>query len=249
LEEESLVRKVREDNVETVFQFTDEKQVTTVGDTENQSTHLAYTPKVVVTVDKEAYSMFKDLNESIKSINDPTTGEPVADASTFKAKIVEAFNRHKSTYKSSDLTRYIQQIFRENADIISLREQGSVYFVPSEFKGIVESVSALFDNLLMPSGFQYMPVPDAASSRKLVADSFAMEAATLLDEIQNEVDKAGEAKKDLTESWLSSRMDRLSAIKSRISRYDEILGSRLVTINGKVDAVSQILKPRVLVLS
>lgn len=249
MEEGKLIRRVKEDGIYIVFQFTAEQLVQS-GDGENP--RLEYNAEVTVTVDKEAYAMFaKDENGFIKSIShvtNPNTGLEAQNADQIKVAISNAFDREKDTYKSSDVTRYIQQIFEDSADIISLRPQGSIYFVPAGFQSIVYSVKQLVEYIGGMCTFETFPVPDVKDARKTIGDSFAEEVAETLSKMDEEIKKANEGGKDITEKWVSTRQERIIKLKNRIDMYAEVLGDKARDFHSDFNALSDMLKPRVLAL-
>lgn len=243
LEEEKIIRAVHEDRVNIVFQFTAEVKVE---DPENPS--LKYNPEVTITVDKEAYSIFDNFRQSITKVTDLKTKEESTKAEEIKNQITEAFDREKSAYKSSDITRYLQAIFVDNADIISLRQQGSVYFVPATFRPIVDKVKALSAQLSSygTCQFQSVPIPDASDARKMVGDSFAEELASTLAALDKEIKDNQGGDKKVTEKWVDHRLGVIKKAKQRIDMYYEVLGEKANSISGQFDALANILKPRAL---
>lgn len=248
MEEERIIRPVKEDATCVIFQFTAEKLVN-----DEQNPHLAYDAEVTVTVDKDAYATFqKDEDgfyKSISKVADPRNPDvDCADAENIKLTIAKAFEREKDAYKSSDITRYVQQIFQEKADIVSLRPQGSIYFVPACYDSIVQSVKQLIEQIGGSCSFEALPVPDTKDARKTIGDSFAEEVASLLTNMDEEIKKAQEGSKDITDKWVETRQERIKKVKDRIDMYADVLGVRADKLRGDFDALNDILKPRVLVL-
>lgn len=243
LEENKFIRAVHEDRVNIVFQFTAEVKVE---DPLNPS--LQYNPEVTVTVDKEAYGMFNDFFQAITKVTDLKTKVESDKSADIRTQIATAFEVAKDTYKSSDITRYIQRIFEDNADIVSLRQQGSVYFVPVLYQEIIDKVSALVNQLGGFCEFQAVPIPDVSSARKMVGDSFAEEVATELAGMDKEINDLKEKGKDMTEKWVDHRLAIIGKIKKRIDMYAEVLGDKAMELNGQFDAMTVILRPRALEL-
>ena len=242
LEEERLIRSVHEDRVNIVFQFTAEVKVE---DQNNPS--LQYKPEVTITVDKEAYGMFQDFAQAITKVTDLKTNEESIKSAEIKAQIAAAFELQKNSYKSSDITRYIRRILEDNADFISLRQQGSVYFVPAKYQETISKVTTLVNQLGGPCVFQAVPIPDVAGARKMVGDSFAEEVATTIAGMDKEVQEVQSADKKVSQKWIEHRMSQIQKIKNRIDMYFEVLGGKAAELNGQFDKLSEIIqKTRVL---
>jgi hypothetical protein len=247
MEETGLVRPVKEDPINMIFQFTAE-----LPSEDPTNPHLTYKPMVVVNIDKEAYVMFAGdaggedsaLAKSICGITNPQTGEPHEKAEEIKQQIINAFNANKATYKSSDLTRYIQRILEDNADIISLRPQGAIYFVPATYQSVVHSVNTLVNTLGYGCTFEYAPIPNVDSAQKMVGDSFEAEVLDLFKNMDEEVKDMKESKKPISEKWVDTRLDRIKKIQKRIDMYAEVLGVKAQQLAGNFDALSLILRPR-----
>lgn len=249
LKEQKLVRMTHEDKNYATFQFTAEIKIGS-----GEDSRLNYHPEVIVIVDKEHYAMFKDeettaFRDSIKKVDKPEGGQ-ADDAEAIKDQLTAAFGLEMNAYKSSDITRYIQKIFTDEADIVSLRQQGSIYFVPAAYGSIVASVRTLVNEIGgTHSEFSSIPVPDVKDARKAVGDSFAEEVVEILAGMDKEVAEANAGSKDITEKWVNHRKATIEKIKKRIDMYSEVLGEKASELAGKFDIVSASLKIRVLDLT
>lgn len=246
LKEQKIVRMVHEDKSYASFQFTAELKTGT-----GEASRLSYNPEVIVGIDKERYTMFKDdepdaFRNSILKVDNPSGGQ-AADAEAIKDQLALAFNAEMSSYKSSDITRYLQKIFTDLADIVSLREQGSVYFIPAAYRTVVESVRSLVSEIGgTRSRFDSIPMPDLKDTRKTVGDSFAEEVAAVLANLDTEVSEMNSSNKNITEKWVKYRRDVIEQIQKRINMYAEVLGERAGILAGSFDRIGATLKPRVL---
>ena len=247
LKEQKIVKMVSEDRVYARFQFTAELK-----SGEGDAARLSYHPQVIVTVDKEHYLMFHDeepdaFRKSITKVDDAKTDLQSADAESIKDQLAAAFERERSSYKSSDITRYVQSILEDEADIVSLRQQGSIYFVPATFQTQVEAIRALINQIGgAHSRFDAIPVPDVKDARKTVGNAFAEEVANTLASLDKEVEEMNNSDKDIADKWVNHRKDQITKIKARIDMYAEVLGEKAGELSGGFDRVSASLKPRVL---
>lgn len=244
LKEQKIVRTVNEDSVSITFQFTAEVKVG-----QDHDARLSYHPEVIITVDKEHYGMFKDFRTAITKVDDPKTGLQSAGAEQIKDQLAAAFEREKNSYKSSDITRYIQNILQKQADIVSLRPQGSIYFVPAAYGPVIDSLKMMLAEIGGDSRFDAIPLPDVKDVRKTVGDSFAEEVASILGGLDKEVADMNSSSKEITEKWISYRKEVIRKVKARIDMYSELLGDKAGELAGSFDAIEATLRPRILDLT
>lgn len=214
MEEKRIIRQVEADAERLVYQFTAEEKVN--GD---EAPFLEYRQETVVVIDKNIYAESGNFELAI------VKGKP-----EIKARIVAAFEVEKSKYNSSDMSRYLQKIFRSEADILSLRPQGSVYFVPIGFQRVVESVSRL--SALIPGvTFEHVPILDVEASRMMVRNAAEREFESLLEELDKEIRVTSDM--PVTARWLDTRRNRLTELRKRLDRYQEVLDE---SNRGRLDA-------------
>jgi len=223
LEEERLIRKIKEDSERVSYQFTRENLVDDPDDT-----RLEYIPETKVVIDKDAYRIEEDIGAAIVEC-DPK----------LKEFLVARFWEEKSTYISSDITRYIQRVFSDYADLVSLRQQGNVYFVPAPYSDLVEKVASIVESI--PGGtstLDRIPIPNVEASRKTVGEAVVGDITGILDRLEQEINSAENA----TEKWSQHRIDRLMVIKKRIELYADVLGSSADQLDQSADDKIQALQ-------
>ncbi len=233
LEEKRIIRKVEETSQKLVVQLTTETKVE--GDTH---AHLEYDPETLVVIDKQRYREWGKFEKAL-----------VEGTEDVKKKLIEYFYKEKVRYKSSDITRYLQKILKDNGDIISLRDQGSVYFVPANYETVLDKVRQLVDMVGGGSTLERLPVPNVADSRSMVSNAFSEEADDLLNKMDKEINEVADGK-EVTSKWRDNKIDVLDKLKRRIGDYREILneGREEQLLKGLDRAEKAILGARVLEL-
>jgi len=235
LEEGRIIRRVSEDDDFIVFQFTAEQLTgTSVG-----SGELKYTTETRVIVSKSKYYETKNFAEALISEMPGYT----ANAAINKL-VLELFEKEKVRYNSSDITRYLQRIIEEEADLITLRDQGNVYFVPAQFNGVVEKVSTLVSKLSPNTNdarFEYLPVPDAEVSKVTLGRSVLEELESVVKGLAEEVDQLSP---DLTDkgkiTWMEARLRKVKRLKDRIEMYGEIVPDvKVKELNESAEELAQ----------
>jgi hypothetical protein len=243
LAEQQLIRPVSENADVLIFQFTAEIAAGT-----EENPYLTYKPKVTVRVDKDAYRVLENMKEAIVEVKDPNTDQVPPDVDAIKEQIANAFEREKDTYRSSDITRYLQNILSKEADIISLRPQGSIYFVPAIFTEVLNKLKSLVQLIGGVCAFESMPIPDVSDSRKTVKDAFEIEVMDLFSGMEAEIKEAKEKDKEVTDNWVEHRQGQIAKIRKRIEMYSEVLAEKAGELNGKCDRLKDLLVNRELVL-
>lgn len=206
MEEARIIRLVHEDPARLLYQFTAENKI---GEVENA--RLEYDPETVVTIDKDMYRDTQDLAKSV-------SGRP-----DIVEKLLALFNEKKDKYGSSDITRLVQRIFNEKADIVALRPQGGVYFIPSNFADVVESVKQMLAQI-GNSTFESLPMPNVESCRAAVKNAVQDEMNIDIVKLEKELDSVKKGETEVTDKWFQNRLDVITKAKARIDQYVEILG-------------------------
>ena len=206
MEEKRIIRRVSETEDLLIVQFTAEELVKFGGD------HLQYDQETLIHVDKKIYRKTKDFGAAL------TQGKV-----EIKAKILEYFEREKIRYNSSDMTRYIQNILGDKADLVSLRQNGSIYFVPVGYQATMEQVIALVNGFGGGSIMEYFPIPNVKSSRTTIKNAFVDEVDSLLARMDKEVEAVEGGEKKVTDVWSVTKLNKIRSILERVENYNTIL--------------------------
>lgn len=222
METQRIIRMVKEDRNYLIYQFTAEDRV---------DESFEYNPETIITIDKEVYRQTKSIDAAI------TKGDPA-----IKEKIIKHFMREKVTYKSSDVSRTLHKIFVDNADIVALREQGSVYYVPGGYKNVLESASKYVGMLGGICRFSYIPIPDAPESRATVKAAVEDEVETFIAWLEGQIEEL-ESGKEVTERWYNTKDKKLAEARDRLELYAELLGDGKTGIEAKFAVLEKKLFP------
>jgi hypothetical protein len=205
LESNRIIRLVEETPSAMFYQFTSETRV------EGDEHELQYDREDLITIDKVHYRKTQNIAESI-----------TAEHEDIRQRLINLFADKMDRYHSSDITRLIQRVFTEKADIISLREQGGVYFVPSTFYNVLQAVSQ-FVNSVGNSKFQHFPLPDVDACRQAVANAVDTEMRIDLEKMEKEIEAVKNGEKEVTDKWRNHRIEMIAKVNTRINRYREVL--------------------------
>lgn len=207
MQEKRIIRTVEENGLRLVIQFTAETLVE--DDDEKQ---LRYDPETILEIDKALYRTTGRFEACI-----------VKGKQEIKEKVIEYFYREKKRYNSSDVTRYIQRILNDKADIVSLRENGSVYFIPAGYQEILDKAMKIVNSLPGSSRMEAFPLPDISNNRTMVGNAFKDELDSLLAKWQEEAALMETGDMTMTDKWSETRVARIQNVLDRIGRFTEVL--------------------------
>jgi len=117
--------------------------------------------------------------------------------------------------------------------LVSLREQGSIYFVPFKYKAIIDSVAGLVTRLGGDSRFDFVPIPDIDHSRETVRHAFTAELAALEARFEKDIQPVLSGQRTVTVKWYEHKTKSLKAVVNRIKQYQEILEGRQQALTTK----------------
>lgn len=230
MERGRVIRKIDETESLIRYQFTAESKTDTGADSE-----LAYTKETIIVINKFIYHENQDFSAAI------VMGDP-----DIKTRVVDLFNQAITEYNSGDLSRYIQRIFETQADLVSLRDQGSLYFVPIGFHDVLLRVKQLCE-LIGGIQFEVVPMLDVESARTIVSSAIDDETSDSFIKLAAEIEVALRSDKEITTAWASNRIDKVRALKSRVEMYLSVLGEKANPMLNNLDSLEEaILGGRVL---
>jgi hypothetical protein len=204
LEEQRIIRKVEETDRYLVYQFTAEQKIS-----EGQTAELEYDQETIVVLDKESYYKDQDFLKSL-----------VKGREDIRQAVASHFERERVAYSSSDITRYVQKIMGDQADYVSMREQGCLYFVPAGFQGTVSACERLVQMLGGGSRFDSMPVPNVQANRMMVGAAATDELRRLYEKLAVEVKASVDT---ATDKWTEGKLVEVRSILARIGMYGDVM--------------------------
>jgi hypothetical protein len=149
-------------------------------------------------------------------------GSPQIEAHA-RAMFAHAVN-HRQT---SDITRLVQRLFEQNADLYPINpRKGVAYFVPERFRAF----SAQMEDFLSALGGTLLrfPVPTGTESgNRSVRDSVENGLLALSEELQQAVDTWNEKTRGAT---MDHAVERWQTLKHKAESYAEYLGDRQATL-------------------
>lgn len=146
---------------------------------------------------------------------------------------------------SSDITKIIQRLFENEADLFPIRDQGGVYFVPQAYAGFIGKVEAFLTGLR--GRVNRFPVPaDTQQGDKSVQDAIVNGLQLVVAEHEEAVAGFGlETRHDTIERAAS----RINATRVKVEAYAEYLKDKAAELKESIENANQKLVERVKLLT
>jgi hypothetical protein len=152
---------------------------------------------------------------------DSETGDITCDVQELADKARELFAFARQTRTNSDITRLVQRMFREHADLYAISPKGVAYFVPACHSGFVQQV----DDFMVAMGGKLcrFPVPSGTPAGNLSVKEAVQNG---LGELLAELESAADGWDDKTrQATMNRAIERWEVIKHKTEAYGEYLGS------------------------
>jgi len=202
MEENRIIRKIEEDENKLVYQFTAENLIE-----KNHEKSLDYEKETVVVIDKDEWSRERDFEKAI-----------IKGKKEIKEQLIKLFNAHKVHYKSSDITRYLQKILKDQGDVISLRPQGSIYFVPSAYQHVITKLSDLIGKIGAGT-LESVPMVNVQETRNTLKNAVSIDLESEFKALDSDLTAAVDGDKGVTVTWSGTRINKLKKMLSRMETY------------------------------
>jgi hypothetical protein len=164
---------------------------------------------------------------------DTATGDILCDDSFIESEARRMFAHAMQVRSASDITRVVQKLFKDNADLFPVNpSKGVAYFVPDKFKDFTAQI-ATFLNDVGGCVWQF-PVPKGTvEGNKSVKEAVASGLRAVLDELNECV----ESWDDTTRTQTMTRgIKRWQEIKHKAECYAEYLSSEQAELLKQIDA-------------
>ena len=234
MEEKRIIRLVEESPAHLMYQFTTEARTEASANlTDITTPRLQYDPETVVTVDKEAYKASQNIETALHGRED------------IVKRLLGLFQQEKSNYQSADVTRMIQRIFEDEADLVRMRENGGIYFVPVAYSEIITKVASVVSQI-GNSSLEFLPLPDVAACRAALKNAVKDEIDAALTKLSEEIDSMSKGD-GLTDKKAEHRLSQVRKLQERIEHYMGVLEGDGTRLKSGLDRLEKfIVKNRVL---
>jgi len=218
LADERVIDELRDDKDELTFQFSRRHLVKDAAGEEE----IAYRKEVKVVLNK-------------------TTGVIACPDPAVRERAQAELDRCLAERTAGDLTNIVQRLFERHADLVPVRDQGGVYFVPQEHAGFVAQVRAFLEKL--GGGVRSFPVPAGTQhGDRSVQESLAEYLEGLVGDHRRAVE--GFTLQTRADT-IQDAADRINRARAKVEAYATYLSDRRDALLAAVDAANAELAARI----
>ena len=212
-----IIRQVAEDESAVKFQFTAESR---------HDDKFDYELETMLTLDKK-------------------TGRVTCPLPGLATLAQEELDRCISVRTGADLTRIVQKLFEQHADLFPIRPQGGAYFCAVGHTPFVNKVQELLGRL--NGQMLRFPVPAGTpEGDRSVRDTVAAGLTALIEDHRQAVAQFGE---DTREDTLKRAAERIRTTRLKVEGYAELLAEEKSRLDRAVIAAQEELRAKVIELT
>jgi hypothetical protein len=213
LSDERIIDVFREDERELVFQFT-RKHLNSL--------------------------QWEFRKETFVSLN-KNTGKVLSDDKAIALEAQAEVDKAMDLRTNADVTRIVNRLFEDHADLIPMRDAGGVYFVPQEHCGFVARVETFLTQL--GGRIDQIPVPaGTATGDRTIQNAVSATMAKLIEDHMDAVKKFEPATRKDT---IQRQADEIKHTRIKIEAYAHYLGERQSELIKKISEANKLLKEQV----
>lgn len=189
LDTQRIIRVVKEEGEEMVFQFTAEKK-------SDSAAQFEYALETMLTLNK-------------------VTGEITCEKAEIAEQAKQLLDAAVTNRSASDITSIVQRLFAEKADLFPVRDQGGAYFVPEQHLSFVDQVEKFLTAL--GGNMNRFPVPKGTvRGNAAVKDVIASGLADVIAKHVKNIDKFGE---ETGEKAITTQAEKIKKTRFKIECY------------------------------
>jgi hypothetical protein len=188
---------------------------------------------------KEVIDDKVDFNYETQVTLDTSSGDITSDDPVIEKQARELFAHAMQVRTASDVTRMVQSLFKNNADLFPINPtKGVAYFVPSKFSEFTAKVEKFLSTV--GGNVCRFPVPKGtAEGNRSVMEAVSSGMQTLLDELEESIDSWDDTTRQDT---MKRGIEKYRIAEHKINSYSEFLQDRLDLMLGKAaDAKARLL--------
>lgn len=164
-----------------------------------------------------------------------STGVVECDNEEIQKQVQARVDFHVEHQNTSDMTRLIQKVFSKNeADLVPLRRQGGVYFVPQSQNELLVKVDA-FVAAIGGSLFKYH-LSTTSDTAESVATNMSNYLRGLISELK---DSCKEIDTDTPDYVLARRFQKFAVLRMKVECHGELLRNMANSVQAEIDAAEQ----------
>lgn len=215
LSDQRIIRKIDETNDILVFQFTKEIDL-------GKGVGYDYQKETTLSLDKN-------------------TGYVLCPDNGLQAHAQQLVDFHVANRTGADVTRIVQKLFEQRADLFAIRDQGGAYFVPIEHQEFTVRVEGFIQSL--GGKMKRFPVPRGYKTGENAAkDAIARGLEDLILEHEKAIEEFG---KETRQDTLKRHGERIQQTRFKVEAYAAYIEERKEELELRVEEAKQKLKDKI----
>jgi hypothetical protein len=122
-------------------------------------------------------------------------------------------------YRTEDFRKFILNYMKKNCSVVTIRDRGGMYFVPSTREDNFQKVVCLYD-AMRNCELNFIPVIDTAQAKKSVWKSIVGDKLEALQELKENIEDMPQ--KDAKQYLVERRIDEFKTLKSEVGMFDDL---------------------------
>lgn len=156
-------------------------------------------------------------------------------------EIRQYINDLGGVYKTEDFRKFVLNYMKRECSVVTVRDKGGMYFVPSTKETNFNKVIALFD-AMRNCNLNFIPVIDTAQAKKSVWKSIVGDKLTALQELKASIDEMPE--KDAKQYLVERRLKEFKTLKQEVSMFNDLFTLTNDELKNNLSQVEQALLAR-----
>lgn len=203
LADERVIDVFKEDDAEIEFQFTARSK---------DATEIRYKKETMLTLNK-------------------TTGDISCPKAELQKLAKEQFDEAMETWTTSDVTRIVQELFDQQADLFRTSDNGGTYFVPQMYAGFLGNVHTFLQQL--GRGLRRWPVASGtAEGDRSITEIVTSSIAETVAELKEAVESFG---LDTRTDVLERRAEQIKRARFKVECYAAFLSEAQGELKGTLE--------------
>lgn len=223
---EGQLREIESTDRMMRFQFTEEF----IDSLPSGSTFKNIRVREIVRYDCENDSFSFEDHEGKAYSNDPKA-----------MQIMNLVQHCNSVFTTADITRYIQKLF-DKSNIIKLRKDGGVYFVPAKYAELVTKVQKMFTEVDQKGYFSLIEIPDTVNVQRTVACSVESDIESRVNALREKWEARKAESKDMSRTVFKNDMSEIAVMAGDLELYTDLTKTQFDTAKSLLDEITGELK-------
>lgn len=169
-------------------------------------------------------------------------GEDAHVTGEFADHILADFQKRKASYNGQQFVNMVKDYIQDEADALTLRDAGGIYFIPAHKKDEYEKMLKLFE-AFPAAQLDVFPLVDSAQAKRSIYTALTADIEGEIAKLQAEIAKWNE-EGDPRDGVVARRLDEYRELKEKVGDYSTLLQGAASGLQEKLDQVAEALRKK-----